>query len=137
MILFINTGKRKKTEFALVSEHGDIFISKFKKDFNEKESRKLLPGIEKLLKKQKINWKSLKGIIVVIGPGGFTSLRLGAIIANTLGYVLKIPVVGLPNKNEMSSENLIIEGMEKIKRQKEFNLNKVIVPFYGKEPNIT
>ncbi len=103
------------------------------------QSEKLLPAIEKLLKKKKNSLKKIKGIIVVSGPGGFTSLRIGLATANTIGYAHKISVVGvkLPegdNCNCRLQEGMIKEGIKLLKKAKKF---KVVMPFYGQEPNIT
>ncbi|PIZ74419.1 tRNA (adenosine(37)-N6)-threonylcarbamoyltransferase complex dimerization subunit type 1 TsaB [Candidatus Peregrinibacteria bacterium CG_4_10_14_0_2_um_filter_43_11] len=37
----------------------------------------------------------LTGILVISGPGSFTSLRVGIAVANTFAHQLKIPIVGL------------------------------------------
>ena len=59
------------------------------------QSKELLPRIDKLLKGQKIKPEALKGVVVNIGPGSFTGLRVGVTIANGFGYGLKIPVAGV------------------------------------------
>lgn len=40
-------------------------------------------------------WQELAFIAVAVGPGGFTSTRLGVVTARTLGQQLKIPVFGI------------------------------------------
>lgn len=59
------------------------------------QSKELLPEIDKLLKKQRLKPERLKGVVVNIGPGSFTGLRVGVTIANGFGYGLKLPVVGM------------------------------------------
>jgi tRNA threonylcarbamoyl adenosine modification protein YeaZ len=59
------------------------------------QSKELLPRIDELLKSQKIKPEQLKGVVVNIGPGSFTGLRVGVTIANGFGYGLKIPVKGI------------------------------------------
>jgi len=59
------------------------------------QSKELLPKIDKLLKAKKIKPTKLRGIVVNIGPGSFTGLRVGITVANGFGYGLKIPVVGI------------------------------------------
>lgn len=56
------------------------------------QSKELLPEIDKLLKAEKIKPEQLKGVVVNIGPGSFTGLRVGVTIANGFGYGLNIPV---------------------------------------------
>ena len=40
----------------------------------------------------KILWKDLEGIVVVVGPGGFTGTRLVTLLANTVGWAIKTPL---------------------------------------------
>ncbi len=94
----------------------------------------LLVMIDRLLRKAKTDVKKIKGIVVVTGPGQFSSLRTSIAIANTFGFVLHIPVVGL-RKNEFSSrEDFITIGLAKLKKKKRFTQ---VSPEYGMEPNIT
>lgn len=51
------------------------------------EAEKLLPAIEKLLKKNKKDFAVIKEIYVLKGPGSFTGLRVGVTVANTLAYL--------------------------------------------------
>lgn len=71
------------------------------------------------------------GIVVVRGPGSFTAVRTGIIIANTLSKALNIPVRGLVAKNPLSKTEVLrhasISGMK----------NSAVKPWYGKKPNIT
>ena len=50
--------------------------------------------IMELLKAQSSKLQAITEIEVNPGPGSFTGLRVGAAIANALGYALKIPVNG-------------------------------------------
>ena len=91
MILYLNTKDQKKVEVALKKE-GKVFDSL--EEQNEYGSQVLLPLIEKILKKNKLEFKDLKGIEVETGPGSFTGLKVGVSVANALGYSLGIPVNG-------------------------------------------
>ena len=59
------------------------------------QSKELLPKIDKLLKVQKVSKNKVRGVVVNLGPGSFTGLRVGVTVANGFGYGLKIPVLGL------------------------------------------
>lgn len=59
-------------------------------------SEKLLPLFDALLKARELEPEELEGIIVSLGPGSFTGLRIGVCLAKGLGFVLKIPVIGAP-----------------------------------------
>lgn len=47
----------------------------------------IFPTIEKVLNDEKVD-----SIIVVNGPGSFTGVRLGVVIAKTLGYLWHVPI---------------------------------------------
>lgn len=50
---------------------------------------------EQLLEQAKLQYKDLTHIACVVGPGGFTSLRVAVSYANTLADQLHIPVAGI------------------------------------------
>jgi tRNA threonylcarbamoyladenosine biosynthesis protein TsaB len=61
---------------------------------DHRKAQVVLPLIEELLKEHKLELKDISGIEVNPGPGSFTGLRVGITIANTLGFLLKVPVNG-------------------------------------------
>lgn len=93
----------------------------------------LLGLIDQLLTNQHASLKQLKQIIVVLGPGPFTAVRTGIVVANTLGLSTNIPVRGI-----RSSETLHITQLTSFNRRA--SGKKVfhpVHPWYGKQPNIT
>ncbi len=93
MVLYINTKDQKVVTVAL-KEKGNI-IKSLSED-NEYGSQVLLPLIIEVLKPQ--GFKVLDGIEVEEGPGSFTGLRVGASVAQALGFALNIPVNGQVGK---------------------------------------
>ncbi len=91
MILIINTKDQKLVEVSL--KKGEKMVEILSEE-NQFGSQVLMPLIEKLLKKNKLEFKDLKGIEVETGPGSFTGLRVGVSVANALGFSLGIPVNG-------------------------------------------
>lgn len=90
VILHINTSDNKKVEVAITLNGKKIT----KVVPNVWTSQILLPLIDEMLKKQNIKLEDLAEIKIIEGPGSYTGLRLGAAVANTLSYLLKIPVNG-------------------------------------------
>lgn len=58
------------------------------------KSQTVLPMIENILAEHKLKLTDITAITVATGPGSFTGLRVGATVANALGYLLNIPVNG-------------------------------------------
>jgi tRNA threonylcarbamoyl adenosine modification protein YeaZ len=132
MILYFNAAKDKEITTALVK--GSKIIDRLKQKGDFKVSEYLLPLIDKLLKKNRIGFEDLTGIITISGIGPFTSVRIAVAVANTLSFALKIPVVGLENKKPIKDEQNIKAGLLKLKKAK---VGSYIKPVYGGEANIT
>jgi len=132
MILFINTARQNKIFVALVKNNKVRVKLESKGEFHQSE--KLLSLIDKLLKQNKVMPGDLTGIIVISGPGGFTSIRSGVVVANTLGFTLGIPVAGAPRLDSSSMRELIKIGLDRLEKVKG---GSIVLPFYGREPNIT
>ena len=61
-------------------------------------SDNLLPMIDEILQNNKFVIKDIEGIVVNIGPGSFTGIRVGVVVARTIAQLLNIkiyPVSGL------------------------------------------
>ena len=89
--LYIDTAQRDKTIVALVVD-GRTHKLVDRSDFAS--SQALLPLIAKILGQKKIKLTEIDEIKVNTGPGSFTGLRVGISVANTLGWILNIPVNG-------------------------------------------
>jgi len=128
MLVYINTTEKNLLKFALINKKSEVFL--FKKEVLNKQSENMTLLFNKFLKKNKVKLDKLEKIIVNRGPGSFTSVRIGVVLANTLSYSLKIPVIGIDNfmveKKEDYLELLNLEPKEEF-----------IKPFYYKEANIT
>lgn len=115
MILYINTTKNNFIELALKEEGNEIGRKEIKSDFDQ--AKKLLPGIEDILKKNKKDLKDIRGIEVENKGGSFTSLRIGVVTANALGFALGVSV----------------KAGAGVKKGKDFD---IVEPVYDREPNI-
>ena|SRR3989338_5126070 len=60
-------------------------------------SQALLPLINQVCQTAKIKITHISAVEFNTGPGSYTGLKVGAAIANTLGWFLKIPVNGKIN----------------------------------------
>ncbi len=53
----------------------------------------LLPSLQNVIRQANASLADIDAIIVSVGPGSFTGLRLGISMAKTLAFVLKCPVI--------------------------------------------
>jgi len=129
-LLLINTTLQDKVVLALARD--DSLVSKIEVKTQFKHSERLLPGIDKLLKKNKVALQEIKAIGVVRGPGSYTALKIGLTVANVLGFSLKIPIVGVK-----LSEFKDINDLAKIAYNRGIKVRgseKIVLPFYGERP---
>lgn len=59
---------------------------------HQNHSVTILPSIDAILKKQNIELSEIDEVIVGIGPGSYTGVRIGVSIAKMIGYLNNIPV---------------------------------------------
>ena len=85
MKLYLDTSSNQKTVVKLDNKTLEV-------DSREWHSQVVLPMLKKLLGRRPLS--VITEIEVNPGPGSFTGLRVGAAIANALGFALKIPVNG-------------------------------------------
>jgi len=92
LILFINTATTNNELFLINSEK---IIARKNWQSRRDESDKLLANIKLILSENKMNFGDLSKLVIVTGPGGFTSVRVGVTVANALSYALSIPILGI------------------------------------------
>ena len=132
MILIINTSQNDHIEIILAKKAGSFKVKKI--SGNRQQAEKLLVSINILLKKNQVLTSQLKGIGVVSGPGGFTSLRIGIATANALAFGLRVPVVGVNAKDFVDNQGLAEKVFKKMTKAVK---GRIVVPIYDREPNIT
>ncbi|MBI4239659.1 hypothetical protein HY620_01570 [Candidatus Uhrbacteria bacterium] len=123
-VLFINSAHRENSYIILTHDA----IRKQMKVVD----RNVLAACDALLTKEKVALKKLKGIVVVTGPGQFSSLRTGITIANTLGFACSLPVAGVKLADTLDA--MLNSGLQKLAKLKKF---RPLGAEYGQEPNIT
>ncbi|MFA5935836.1 MAG: hypothetical protein WC787_03215 [Patescibacteria group bacterium] len=89
----------------------------------------LLPAIAKIGSSR---LKNVRGVCVVSGPGSFSSVRAGVLIANMLARLLRVPLVGVSVREADDLTNL----SDRLSRQ-DVSPQSFVAPVYDAEPNIT
>jgi len=63
----------------------------------------LAPAIENVFRQTGTTQEDLTGFVVALGPGSFTSLRIGLAMAKGFSLALNIPLVGIPSLDVIAS----------------------------------
>ncbi|KUP04318.1 hypothetical protein Q73_15670 [Bacillus coahuilensis m2-6] len=73
-------------------------------------SLRAMPAVEQLLKDCQVSPKELDKIVVAIGPGSYTGVRIGVTLAKTLAWSLNIPVVGVSSLAVLAANGRYFQG---------------------------
>jgi hypothetical protein len=87
--LYINTAT-PNTAMALYEENEVLANKSWLAEQNESET--LQPAIDQLLKDSKLTPAKIDRLLVCVGPGGFTSTRVGVSAVNAWAFALNVPV---------------------------------------------
>lgn len=76
---------------ALAREDG----SRFQRSFQGERGRALIHEMDALLHEAEVSREQIRGIVVGIGPGSYTGLRIGCTAARSLSFALGVPCAGV------------------------------------------
>ncbi|OGY47625.1 MAG: hypothetical protein A2840_01235 [Candidatus Buchananbacteria bacterium RIFCSPHIGHO2_01_FULL_47_11b] len=99
-----------------------------------RQVEKLLPFILTKLRADRLTFADITAVAVVSGPGPFTATRVGVVTANTLGWVLGVPVAGF---SRVRFSALLEKPATLEKQIARGGVGALVVPQYGAKPNIT
>lgn len=92
-VLVLDTATRQPT-LALALQDGEMIHAR-QWESEHRHGEQLLQRLDELLSEAGAAPRDLGGVIVGIGPGSFTGLRIGLATAKTIAYSLDIPIVGV------------------------------------------
>jgi len=107
-ILAIDTSHEICSVALNISDHITSRIS----DIPRQHARQLLPMIESLLSEKQLRASDLDGIALVIGPGSFTGLRIGAGVAQGLSFGTGVPVFCISSLAVMAMKAHLVHSCE-------------------------
>ena len=117
MTLYIDTTNPKKIILVLKKNQKELFRHE-EAVVNKRQAEKLLIVMDKFLKDNGLTWGRITDLEVNNVGGSFTGLRLGVLTANTLAFILNLPVKGLDDQS-LNRQNI-----------------KIVKPLYDREPDI-
>ena len=71
----------------------------------QSQSEHMIPELDKLLKKYKVERKEIEDIVVAIGPGSYTGVRIAITIAKTMATALNVKVYEVSSLRCLKDEN--------------------------------
>jgi len=77
-------------------------IASFNRNLEQRHCARLIPEIDRLLKKAKLKLKDIGFIAFSIGPGAFTGLRIGAATVKGLALATKIKITTVPTLDALA-----------------------------------
>ena len=69
------------------------------------QSEHMIPELDKLLKKYNVERKDIKDVVVAIGPGSYTGVRIAITIAKTIATALNVDVYEVSSLRCLKDEN--------------------------------
>lgn len=88
----------------------------------------LIGYLRECLAKNGRTWSDVAGVAVYKGPGSFTGLRIGLTVVNTFADTRSLPVVGGTGDDWVEPA---------VRRLRMGESDGLVMPLYGREPNIT
>ena len=102
MILAINTST---LQFGMaLMEEDETVLAEFSASRGKGHFGSLMPVLHFLLTATKSEIHEVKAIVVAIGPGSFTGLRVGLSLAKGLCHALEVPIIGISSLEAMAAQ---------------------------------
>ena len=93
-----------------ILKDGEV-AAKFHKKVDRRHSMLLVPTIEKILKKAKLDIGKIDCFSISIGPGSFTGLRISVTVVKGLAYALKKKIVAVPTLDAIAYNAKSFKGV--------------------------
>ncbi len=125
VVLLIDSRDRE-TAFIGTAEGGEVRMARRVPIFGA--THRILTAVRRLVKSSEIS-----GVTVAVGPGSFTAVRMGVVVANALAYGLSVPILGvrIPTSEPPSRHTLDILAARPAGKR------GIVLPVYARPPSIT
>ncbi len=82
----------------------DIVVDKTIYEAWQRQSEMMVPEIDSIMKRNNIKKEDIEAIVVGIGPGSYTGIRIALTIAKTMAYALHIPLYSVSSLSLFKNE---------------------------------
>ena len=103
MISLILDSANKELGVALAQD--GTLLDEIRYEARQRQSELMIPEIENIFKKNHVNPKDVGEILVTVGPGSYTGVRIALTIAKVYGYALNIPVYAFSSLEVLADLN--------------------------------
>ncbi len=79
-------------------------LDQIRYDAWQRQSELLVPELDRLLKRNHLSRTDIKDVMVSIGPGSYTGVRIALTIAKVLSFALNVPVYGVSSLQVLKVE---------------------------------
>lgn len=83
------------SSFSIALQKDDNSIIEYNKEDVRNHNEEILPSLHNFLKENDISLDKINYIVLGIGPGSFTALRIAFATVKTICYAKKIPIIGI------------------------------------------
>jgi tRNA threonylcarbamoyladenosine biosynthesis protein TsaB len=102
MIFAVNTST-PQFSMALMKEEG-VLIEEYAVSPGMKNFRAFMPFVHSMFESTGSMIGELKAVILAVGPGSFTGLRVGLSVAKGIAHGLHIPIIGVSSLESMAAQ---------------------------------
>lgn len=82
---------------------GDRVVGEYLLDVSITHSERLMAAVDRVLGDVRWTVQDLAALVVAVGPGSFTGLRIGISTVKGLAFALSLPVAGVPTLDAMAA----------------------------------
>lgn len=108
MILSLDTSSPVLT---VALHNGDMIVGEETTWMPRGHMAKLVPFVDELLSSKGFQIDEVTHMVVGSGPGSYTGLRIGMVIARTFAQLLEVPIIGVPSADAIVYRNIPEAGI--------------------------
>ncbi|CAL4042981.1 tRNA threonylcarbamoyladenosine biosynthesis protein TsaB [Buchnera aphidicola (Tetraneura ulmi)] len=126
IILSLDTSINCCSVALLINDYIDSLFEKC----NRNQTKKILPMIQKILKRNSINLNEISLIGVTHGPGELTGIRTAICVSKSISIIKKIPLISVSTLSVLAEQSKRLYLIDKVLVFMNFNKNKTFLGKY-------